>query len=68
MPSVQVFLDKSLGLDPAKVGQIAHDAVKNGIGKPDMYITVAVTLSDCVMVGGKAQSSKCERDSGRPSV
>ncbi len=62
MPSVQVFVDKSLGLDPAKVGQVAHDAVKNGIGKPDMYITVAVTLSDCVMVGGKAQSSKCERE------
>jgi hypothetical protein len=50
MPSVQVFVDKSLGLDPAKVGQVAHDAVKNGIGKPDMYITVALKYTMCVWV------------------
>ena len=29
--------------DAAKVAKAAHDAVKEGIGKPDMYITVAVS-------------------------
>ena len=39
-------------LDAAKVAQAAHAAVKEGIGKPDMYITVGVT-SGVVLVGGK---------------
>ena len=56
MPAVQLLVDKSLGLDAAKVAQVGHDAVKNGIGKPDMYIPVAVTMADCVLVGGKPQS------------
>ena len=50
MPAVNVVADPSL--DAAKVAQFAHDAVKTGIGKPDMYITVAVS-SGVVMVGGK---------------
>ena len=56
MPSVMVVIDKSLGLDTAAVGKAAHDAVKNGIGKPDMYITVAVTVADYVSVGGQPKS------------
>ena len=56
MPSVQLLVCKSLGLDAAAVAQVGHDAVKNGIGKPDMYITVAVTMADCVLVGGKPKS------------
>ena len=50
MPAVAITADASL--DAAKVAQIAHDAVKNGIGKPDTYITVAVHPG-IVMVGGK---------------
>ena len=57
------MVDKALGLDAAKVGEIAHNAVKNGIGKPDMYITVAVTMADCVMVGGKPKSVLAQVDS-----
>ena len=63
MPAVNVLCDKALGLDAAAVGQVAHDAVKNGIGKPDMYITVAVTMADCVMVGGKPASVLAQVDS-----
>ena len=50
MPAVNITADAAL--DPAKVAQAAHDAVKNGIGKPDMYITCAVHPG-LVMVGGK---------------
>ena len=50
MPAVAITADAAL--DAAKVAQAAHDAVKNGIGKPDMYITVAVHPG-IVMVGGK---------------
>eukprot|EP00966_Prymnesium_polylepis_P079888 1851101-Prymnesium_polylepis.1 len=63
MPSVQLLVDKSLGLDAAKLGQLAHEAVKTGIGKPEQYITVAVTMADCVLVGGKAQSVLAQVDS-----
>ena len=56
MPAVQLLVCKSLGLDPTAVAQLGHAAVKNGIGKPDMYITVAVTMADCVLVGGKPAS------------
>ena len=45
------------------MGKIAHDAVKNGIGKPDMYITVAVTMADCVLVGGQPKSVLAQVDS-----
>ena len=31
-----VTIDKALGLDASAVAKVAHDAVKNGIGKPDM--------------------------------
>lgn len=50
MPSVSITVDASL--DATKVAQIAHAAVKEGIGKPDMYITVGVTTG-VVLVGGK---------------
>ena len=50
MPAVNIVADPSL--DASKVAAAAHEAVKSGIGKPDMYITVAVT-SGVVMVGGK---------------
>ena len=50
MPAVSITADASL--DAAKVAQAAHDAVKTGIGKPDMYITIAVHPG-VVMVGGK---------------
>jgi hypothetical protein len=50
MPAVSVTVDPSL--DAAKVALAAHAAVKEGIGKPDMYITVGVT-SGVVLVGGK---------------
>ena len=35
MPAVSVTIDKGLGLDATAVAKVAHDAVKNGIGKPD---------------------------------
>ena len=38
MPSVHLTVDQGCGLDYAKVAQIAHDAVKNGIGKPDQCL------------------------------
>jgi|UniRef100_A0A7S3ARG2 hypothetical protein len=63
MPAVTLLIDKSLGLDAAMCAQVAHEAVKNGIGKPDQYITVAVTLADCVTVGGKPQSVLAHVDS-----
>eukprot|EP00316_Scyphosphaera_apsteinii_P003714 CAMPEP_0119314866 /NCGR_PEP_ID=MMETSP1333-20130426/34071_1 /TAXON_ID=418940 /ORGANISM="Scyphosphaera apsteinii, Strain RCC1455" /LENGTH=109 /DNA_ID=CAMNT_0007320065 /DNA_START=27 /DNA_END=356 /DNA_ORIENTATION=- len=63
MPSVQLLVNKSLGLDANTVAKVAHDAVKNGIGKPDMYITVAVTMADCVLVGGKPASVLAQVDS-----
>ncbi len=63
MPAVDVKVCKSTGLDATKVAQVAHDAVKNGIGKPDMYITVSVVLADCVLVGGKPQSVLANVDS-----
>ena len=63
MPAVNVTACKTTGLDAAKVAQLAHDSVKNGIGKPDMYITVAVTMADCVMVGGKPASVLAQVDS-----
>lgn len=50
MPAVNIVADPSL--DASKVAAAAHEAVKSGIGKPDMYITVAVS-SGVVMVGGK---------------
>ena len=49
MPAVSIQCDPSL--DAAKVAKAAHDAVKEGIGKPDMYITVAVS-SAVVTIGG----------------
>ena len=36
MPAVSLTIDKALGLDATAVAKVAHDAVKNGIGKPDM--------------------------------
>ena len=60
MPAVNVVADPSL--DAAKVAQFAHDAVKTGIGKPDMYITVAVS-SGLVMVGGNKGSVLANVDS-----
>ena len=50
MPAVDVKVCKSTGLDATKVAQVAHDAVKNGIGKPDMYITVAVLFVVMVLL------------------
>ena len=50
MPAVAITADASL--DAAKVAQAAHAAVKTGIGKPDMYITVAVHPGT-VLIGGK---------------
>jgi hypothetical protein len=63
MPSVQVLVDKASGVDAGKVAETAHAAVKNGIGKPDQYITVAVTLADVVLVGGKPKSALAQVDS-----
>ena len=50
MPAVNIVCDPSL--DASKVAAAAHEAVKSGIGKPDQYISIAVT-SGVVMVGGK---------------
>lgn len=50
MPAVSITVDASL--DATKVAQAAHAAVKDGIGKPDMYITVGVAVG-VVLIGGK---------------
>ena len=63
MPSVQLLVDKSLGLDATAIAQVGHNAVKNGIGKPDQYITVAVTSADAVTVGGNPKSVLAQVDS-----
>ena len=49
MPAVSITADASL--DANKVATMAHNAVKEGIGKPDMYIHVGVS-SGVVLCGG----------------
>ena len=60
MPAVSVVADASLDLN--KVADAAHEAVKSGIGKPDMYITVAVHHG-VVRVGGKPGKALANVDS-----
>jgi len=40
-----------------------HRCVKEALGKPDMYITVAITKAEYVSVVGKAQSVVVQLDS-----
>ena len=48
MPAVSVTIDKGLGLDATAVAKVAHDAVKNGIGKPDQCAPPPLDSHRCV--------------------
>ena len=47
MPAVSVTIDKGLGLDATAVAKVAHDAVKNGIGKPDQCAPLRLNSHCC---------------------
>ena len=53
----------SLLQDTAKVAEIVHNAIKAKLGKPDMYITVNVVKSECVMVNKQKASAVVKVDS-----
>mmetsp|Transcript_15456 Transcript_15456/g.34870 ORF Transcript_15456/g.34870 Transcript_15456/m.34870 type:complete len:112 (-) Transcript_15456:126-461(-) len=47
----------------ADVCKALHECVKGALGKPDMYITTAVTKAECVMVAGEPMSAVVQVDS-----
>eukprot|EP00929_Paragymnodinium_shiwhaense_P037392 TRINITY_DN19931_c0_g1_i1.p1 TRINITY_DN19931_c0_g1~~TRINITY_DN19931_c0_g1_i1.p1 ORF type:complete len:111 (-),score=34.64 TRINITY_DN19931_c0_g1_i1:272-604(-) len=64
MPLVTVLTDVPAMIAAAdEVAMTVHNAVKSELGKPDMYITVAVTEAKSVMVGGQKMSAVVEVDS-----
>merc|ERR1712066_652249 len=63
MPLVTILTDVDALIEKKKeVCQGVHDAVKS-LGKPDRYITVALTKADYITVGGAEASVVVEVDS-----
>mmetsp|Transcript_102665 Transcript_102665/g.181940 ORF Transcript_102665/g.181940 Transcript_102665/m.181940 type:complete len:111 (+) Transcript_102665:97-429(+) len=64
MPLVTVLTDVPAVAEKAEeVCLLVHNAVKEGLGKPDQFITVSVSKSECITVGGTKASVVVEVDS-----
>ncbi|CAE7771205.1 unnamed protein product [Symbiodinium pilosum] len=64
MPLVTVLTDVDAVIAAKKeVTAMVHNAVKTALGKPDQYITVALTKAECITVAGQEASVVVEVDS-----
>uniref|UniRef100_A0A7S4V553 Macrophage migration inhibitory factor n=1 Tax=Alexandrium monilatum TaxID=311494 RepID=A0A7S4V553_9DINO len=64
MPLVTCLTDSPVLIEKSpEVAKALHECVKSALGKPDMYITVAVSKAECVCVNGEPQSAVVQVDS-----
>mmetsp|Transcript_750 Transcript_750/g.1194 ORF Transcript_750/g.1194 Transcript_750/m.1194 type:complete len:112 (-) Transcript_750:85-420(-) len=64
MPKVTIYSSHPTVCEKnEEVCALAHEAVKAKLGKPDMYIAVAMVEARCVMVGGRKSAVHIEVES-----